>query len=615
MTTFSLTSSDCPPYTTISYTWGDESSDVSIELDGQDVQVLKNVMPLLEMLSTNSCADFDVTDDWLWIDSICINQSDINERASQVKLMGQIYRQAAQTIVWLGERFDFTDEALDFLTLLDDRRQALRHAANMRRKKLQAGQKMPPDLEDHSGWKSLERLLENPWWRRVWTLQEYLLAPELKFYCGTKSLTRGTFRRGMDTLELCYPQESCISSSVWTTASNRRRVGDWYRFDHSRERMSLVSLMAFCGDYGVTDARDRIWGVHGLAREEDKQMIGDPTYRPDVRTLYTGLVKNFIEKHDCLDIICYSELFPSPNPDWPSWVPDWQTSLPKPHVVPLMVSQSANPHLANFRPVNISSTPKKVVKYSASGTERPEIRFSNSNSSQECACQGVLLDVVDGLGPMQGNLIPTVVSTSPANTQPANMPEKELMLHSLARSLVMDRMDRFLECRAPARQYARDLRQLVMAIEQPGDDDDSPRSGLWFSRWWEEVNQDPVLRVRGFTIEMLCSGGDVATSPSRPIPRTSKSFFSRFRGTMKSKSRRLLVTDMGHLGLCPSQTQKGDVVCILLGCSVPVVLRKVQNRQNVDRPTFKLVGECYLDGFMNGEGLKLDKDVQEFIII
>lgn len=613
MTTFSLTGPDCPPFTTVSYTWGapDEYSDELISLDGEDVRVLKNVRPLLEMLSANACAEFNVRDDWLWIDSICINQSDLSERASQVKLMGQIYRQAAQTIVWLGEQTESTDQAMDFLSTLEERRRDLRHAANTRRRRRQAGQKMPPDLEGHPGWKALEQLLENPWWRRVWTLQEFLLPEELRFYCGTKSMSRQTFRRGMDALELCYPWESCIKSSVWTTAWNRRRVADWYRLDDRRDKMSLVSLMAFCGDYGVTDARDRIWGVHGLARQEDKDMIGDPTYEPDIKPLYIDLVKNFVEAHSSLDIICYSQLFPSQCPDWPSWVPDWRVPLLRPPVVPLMVSQSANEHLANFRPINTSSKPKNKIMYKASGQEAPRVQFSDP--VQDCTCQGLFLDSVDGLGPMQGDLVPTVESTSPVNTKPPDMQEKESLMHSLTRSLVVDRVDKFLENRAPTQQFARELSLLVAARTQEGDNG-LPRSGLWFSKWWEEVNKEPVLQVRGFTVKALCDMETDGLDLSQPMPRMSKSFFSRFRGTMKTNSRRLLVTSLGHLGLGPSKAQKGDIVCVLFGCSVPVVLRKTDPPQTEGKPTFRFIGECYLDGFMDGEGLNLGKQTEEFVI-
>lgn len=65
--------------------------------------------------------------------------------------------------------------------------------------------------------------------------------------------------------------------------------------------------------------------------------------------------------------------------------------------------------------------------------------------------------------------------------------------------------------------------------------------------------------------------------------------------------------------MAPPGAQKGDVICILFGCSVPVVLRKLERSDE-----FVLIGECFLDGCMNGEaiqGLDLDKQAREFRIV
>ncbi|KAL1877527.1 hypothetical protein Daus18300_002515 [Diaporthe australafricana] len=346
LTTFSLTDPHCPAFTTVSYTWGDgkEYCDQSVQLNSQKVFVLKNVLPLLRMLCSTSSETFNLAEDWFWIDSICINQALISERTSQVKLMGQIYRQAKGTIVWLADGSDETDTAIELLSHLAQRRHEFRRDYKKR------GKLMPADLVDHPGWKPLEILLDLPWWRRVWTLQEFILAKDLTFYCGAQSISRHEFRRGMHALELCGPLERYIRTTVWTAAWNRRRLIQWYEHDQNRHKMSLVSLMAFCGDYQTTDPRDRIWAVHGLAREEDRQMIGRPTYCYDARTLYTGLFQAFLKQYKSLDIICYAQLFQSRDAGWPSWVPDWRVLSPT-YVVPLMVSQSANEALANFRPI------------------------------------------------------------------------------------------------------------------------------------------------------------------------------------------------------------------------------------------------------------------------
>lgn len=612
--TFCLTDPACPPFFTVSYTWGEGFSNELISVNGCDKQVLRSLMPLLQMLCSGSCPDFNLQEDWFWIDSICIDQANINERAAQVKLMGQLYRQAAQTIVWLGEETEDAKQGLDFILTLSQSRISLRQAVKRHQKKV------PPELEGHPGWKSLERLLSNPWWRRVWTLQEFTIPARLKLYCGTKSVSRLEFRRGLGSLELCGPTDAYINPQVWMTAWNRRRISHWYDNADTRHKMPLVSLMAFCGDYGATDSRDRIWALHSLAREEDRQMIGHPTYGIDEFTLYTRLVKSFIDNYKSLDIICYSQIFSNRENNWPSWVPDWSVPVARPSVVPLMVSQSANPHLANLRPPNGRHTKREgKVAFNAGGDMVAGVKFCET--AGHLTCQGLSLDMIDGLGSSHCDQEIAAECTSPINIEDAkNVPDRERILESLVRSMVLDRQDKFLEFRAPTRQYIREMKSLAAACvaDASGENAAPP----WFVAWWRFNNQ-PALRIRGFTVGDLCVGKEgkdsaregTAAAVLQPIPKTSKSFFARFRGNMKASPRRLLVTSQGYVGIAPKQAQKGDLICVLFGCSVPVVLRPCQTPSAPDAaPIYEVVGECYVDGFMEGEMLDMMMPRQEFTL-
>lgn len=612
LTTFSLRDPQCPPFTTVSYTWGNgkEYGDDPIQLNGQEKLVLKNVLALLRMLCCTSSECFDLAQDWFWIDSICINQDNLSERSSQVKLMGQIYRQAKATIVWLCEGSDDTHTAVELLSHLADRRHDLRKGYKKR------GKRMPTDLADHPGWKSLEKILELPWWRRVWTLQEFLLAKELTFFCGAQAISRRLFRKALHSLELCGPLEDYIRKAAWTTAWNRRRLIQWYEQDHNRPRMSLVSLMAFCGDYETTDPRDRIWAMYGLAREEDRHMTGRPTYCYDERILYTGLVQAFLCKYKSLDIICFAQLFQSQEADWPSWVPDWRVSWP-PFVVPLMVSQSASDALANFRPV--AGPPrgakkfKRMTAYRASGTE--VYADDSGDMFNQLTCRGIMIDSIDGLGglPSQDDrlIIRGTASTSPVNTTPADSGNKEEVFNELTRSLVINRNDKYLESRAPVPRYGKELRQLVRFAEsgcEPGE-----LGPAWFRGWWQ-LNKD--LKLRGSSVQETCQRISESTQVSvneEPIPKHSKSFFSRMRGAMGGKIRRLMVTEKGFLGMAPTAAQKGDTVCVLYGCSVPVALRRYGD-QDESLNLYRFVGECYMDGLMDGEALTSGREVRDFKI-
>lgn len=81
-------------------------------------------------------------------------------------------------------------------------------------------------------------------------------------------------------------------------------------------------------------------------------------------------------------------------------------------------------------------------------------------------------------------------------------------------------------------------------------------------------------------------------------------FLRRFGDTVLGMARRLVITRAGHVGMAPCRSMQGDIVCLLYGCSIPVLLRERESG------SYEFVGEVYLDGFMNGEGL--DQESRQF---
>ena len=68
----------------------------------------------------------------------------------------------------------------------------------------------------------------------------------------------------------------------------------------------------------------------------------------------------------------------------------------------------------------------------------------------------------------------------------------------------------------------------------------------------------------------------------------------------------------GGLGLAPHLAKKRDLVCILFGCSVPILLRPLQEPETHER-YFAIVGECYIHGIMEGEAVELAKSGDDSI--
>lgn len=84
-------------YNALSYVWGAKTGTRPLYSEGKTVLITPNCEKALRRLRH---ATKLVT---LWVDAICINQRDLNERAKQVSLMGDVYRNAKEVVIWLGE--------------------------------------------------------------------------------------------------------------------------------------------------------------------------------------------------------------------------------------------------------------------------------------------------------------------------------------------------------------------------------------------------------------------------------------------------------------------------------------------------------------------------------
>jgi hypothetical protein len=95
-------------YKALSYVWGDENDPSTITCDGAQLSITRNLESALRRFrhETNEVI--------LWVDSICINQRDIPERNSQVRVMANIYSEASEVLIWLGLENEYKDTAAAF---------------------------------------------------------------------------------------------------------------------------------------------------------------------------------------------------------------------------------------------------------------------------------------------------------------------------------------------------------------------------------------------------------------------------------------------------------------------------------------------------------------------
>lgn len=183
------------PYEALSYTWGSTEMTEHIKIDGRTLGVTKNLYWALQYLRSQDI------DRILWVDAVCINQSNNQERGHQVQQMGNIYSQANQVIFWLGPATYEIRVLMDSLKQLEE--ESIKHACgnwkltDMRWMNLwSAVQLILKDLYSGIVTKQrvgMEMLLKRSWFRRVWILQEVANANIAVVCTGTRSVSARIF--------------------------------------------------------------------------------------------------------------------------------------------------------------------------------------------------------------------------------------------------------------------------------------------------------------------------------------------------------------------------------------------------------------------------------------
>ena len=152
-------------YTALSYVWGEVRYPRSIRLNDRPVAVRENLWQFLNQMHQECRTGY------FWIDALCINQFDIQERNHQVKMMGEIYSTAEQVVVWLGPEPDLPrhERLLNIIWVVV----CMPCSTYNRYKKLRY---------------CMQRLSANSYWRRTWTVQEVVLAQCIEIRSGTDTL-------------------------------------------------------------------------------------------------------------------------------------------------------------------------------------------------------------------------------------------------------------------------------------------------------------------------------------------------------------------------------------------------------------------------------------------
>jgi hypothetical protein len=163
------------------------------------LNVTPNIETFLRQVHENSSPPVDSESasktSWFWIDAICIDQSNAEERAQQVSKMKEIYEKATSVIIWLGAMK--TNTALAFHRINENMKANDRPEPDQHKSRLVAGEAELLSVNDHRVLDALNELAARPYWRRAWIVQEVTTpkAPDaIVVWCGNQKTTFEKFR-------------------------------------------------------------------------------------------------------------------------------------------------------------------------------------------------------------------------------------------------------------------------------------------------------------------------------------------------------------------------------------------------------------------------------------
>lgn len=243
-------------YKALSYVWGSPTDCNTIVLNDCLWQVTQNLFRFLEKASTTFAGQN------IWIDALCINQSDVEERNQQVRMMGDIYTQATEVLVWLDEAVDDIEILQGLPTL--HQRQGM--PSEPSQQSLNAAIQWHRVMSSGRAKEILSMIASHAYWRRMWIVQEFSLAEHISFVFqrGVISLSQlnDIHRKGLASDALEHREFGRLSGLLWFRQEMTRIRGNK---SSTKPTVGIDDLIHRFGSRACTDLRDRVFALIGMS--------------------------------------------------------------------------------------------------------------------------------------------------------------------------------------------------------------------------------------------------------------------------------------------------------------------------------------------------------------
>jgi hypothetical protein len=590
-------------YAALSYTWGTAAPSIPILLQGKVALVSENLYLALLHLRKRKVTS-------IWVDALCINQEDLDERARQVSHMDEVYKRASVVWVWLGDSDEFSELAIDGLHGL---RQHLDWDGAVPQGYLMTSMNHHPKI-----WRAISELLYRPWFRRMWIIQEILCARHAVMICGKDIIEMNMF------LKLIYSLARAeILKSVLAFHPNRHELSggplkiafeqlsflvkakfeNMDFFMQHKFKRTLLNFMAETRWAEATNPLDKIYGVFSLASDArtlgyqhfcgDKllpQRLFEIDYKLTKEELFTNVTKAIICTSRSLEILRFARYEPNSTSNLPSWVADWAN--PMPHVVhdylPVEPINKNGSH--SWRPLPESSeTLNSWTAIPCEITNRCGAYFRIGHENT-LTVTGIHFDTIKTIS---SQVVPQDQSSYSFGPQNKDFTEEARECHhhlELLKSWSEECVRQAQTCTPyPTGQSLSSALWSMLNGYDTRKEDQVPDGCLALPQAIENVqvtlgNVEKQIRSKhadALSDVLGCAALSNFLHRLSQLPKMSQTCLAQ----------KFATTQRRYMGLMPEGAKVGDIVCAIYGCATPVVLRSCENGY------FRLIGHGKVHGF------------------
>jgi hypothetical protein len=218
----------------------------------------------------------------LWIDAICIDQNNIEERSAQVSMMGEIYKFARQVSVWLGPGNEHSQAAIDFVKTSGSSSRSF--ASNFSANSTEAAQTQ-----------MILDLIRRDYWQRAWIIQEVFQARTVKIHCGFDKLSWTTLAKFFRFVErqLLISSDNIDARELTEIYPSTTEIYHSTAFKLTKDKTSknrdLYSLLLRYRTSLCSDTRDKMFSLCGLSKDY-RQLVN---YSQNAEELFRSLIVHF----------------------------------------------------------------------------------------------------------------------------------------------------------------------------------------------------------------------------------------------------------------------------------------------------------------------------------